>query len=420
MIKYRFLLIFCLVFTMSGCAVNKMALTKGQSDIDLTKKSIALLSVRISNQYKPSRQLELLSVFICPQSESNCKHDLPSNPGSPYKPYKREKNSFNEYLLSYELESGTFNIDGFYTTYRIPTLISGFGFAKLNLITEIKPNSISYLGHLDIILREKKSKVEMMAGGAIPYIDQSIAGFSSGTFDVVVEDKFDEDMKSFISEYPALQKVKVEKSILPQWIRPEKVAVVAPKVEEPVTLKEAVVAPKVEEPVTLKEAVVVAPKVEEPVAPKEAVVVAPKIEEPVAPKEAVVTASGVTDKNLAQVNSKQFEKEAIPKEAIRNLVNKWLTSWKSGDMKTYRSCYTSDFQSKGMNLDAWVSHKTNVHQKSKKINISIDKLQISADENIATAVFTQHYSSAILKYSGKKKLELRKINDEWKIYREIM
>ena len=89
-------------------------------------------------------------------------------------------------------------------------------------------------------------------------------------------------------------------------------------------------------------------------------------------------------------------------------------------MKTYRSCYTSDFQSEVTYIDAVVSYKTNVHQKSKKINISIDKLQISADENIATAVFTQHYSSAILKYSGKKKLELRKINNEWKIYREIM
>jgi ketosteroid isomerase-like protein len=406
-----------------------MALTKGQSNIDLTKKSIALLSVRISNQYKPSRQLELLSVFICPQSEPNCKHDLPSQYESPYKPYKREKNSFNEYLLFYELESGTFNIDGFYTTYRIPTLISGFGFAKLNLITEIKPNSISYLGHLNIILREKKSKAEMMAGGAIPYIDQSIAGFSSGTFDVAVEDKFDEDMKSFISEYPALQKVNIEKSILPQWVRPETMVVVAPKVEVPVTPKEAVVAPKVEEPVAPKEVVVapkvevpvapkevvVAPKVEEPVTLKEAVVVAPKVKEPVTPKVAVVAAPTVTDKNIAQVNNKQFEKEAI-----RNLVNKWLTSWKSGDMKTYRSCYASDFQSKGMNLDAWVSHKINVHQKSKKINISIDKLQISADENIAMAVFTQDYSSAILRHSGKKKLEFRKINDEWKIYREIM
>jgi hypothetical protein len=246
-----------------------MTIPKDQSDIDLTNKSIALLSVRISNQYKPSRQLELLSLFICPQSEPSCKRDLPSDPGSPYKPNKREKNSFNEYWLSYELESGTYNIDGFYTTYRIPGLIYGFGFARLNLKTEVKPNSISYLGHLDIILREKKSDAEIRAGDAIPFIDQSIAGYSSGTFDVVVEDKFDEDMKLFISEYPALKKVKVEKSILPQWIRPENEAVVAPKVKEPATPREVVV-PKVEEPVTLNETVV-APKVEEPAAQKEVV-----------------------------------------------------------------------------------------------------------------------------------------------------
>ena len=396
MIKYRFLLIFCLVFTMSGCAGHKMAVTKGQSDIDLTKKSIALLSVRISNQYKPSRQLALQSVIICPQSEQNCKHDPPSNPGSPYKPYKREKDYFNEYLLKYELESGTYNIDGLYTTYRIPTLTFGIGFAKLNLTTEIKPNSISYLGHIDIVLREKKNNAEISAGSAIPFIDQYLAGFSSGTFDVVVEDKFDEDMKSFISEYPALQKVKVEKSILLQGIKPEKDAVAATKVEEPVTSKEVVVTPKVEEPVI------------------------PKVEAPVTPKEAVVAAPAVTDKNPAQVNNKQIEKKAIPKEAVRDLLTKWLTSWKSGDMKTYRSCYASDFQSKGMNLDAWVSHKTNVYQKSKNINVSIDNLQISADENNVTVEFIQHYSSSIFKYSGKKKLELRKINDEWKIYREIM
>ena len=255
MIKYNFLLIFCLVFAMSGCAGNKMALTKGKSKIDLTKKSIALLSVRISNQDKPNRQLELQNVIICPQSETNCKHDLPSHYESPYKPYKKEKNHFNEYLLSYELKSGTYNIDGLYTTYRIPTLTAGFGFAKLNFKTEIKPNSISYLGHLDIVLRKKKSDAEISAGGNVPYIDQSIAGFSSGTFDVVVEDKFDEDMKSFISEYPALQKVKVEKSIFPQGVKPEKETVVA----APVTLKEVAVVPKIEVPVTPKE-VAVAPQ----------------------------------------------------------------------------------------------------------------------------------------------------------------
>ena len=77
-------------------------------------------------------------------------------------------------------------------------------------------------------------------------------------------------------------------------------------------------------------------------------------------------------------------------------------------MKTYRSCYASDFQSKGMNLNNWISYKTNVRQKSKNINISIDDLQISADENNAMAIFTQSYSSSILKDKGKKTLELKK------------
>jgi hypothetical protein len=89
-------------------------------------------------------------------------------------------------------------------------------------------------------------------------------------------------------------------------------------------------------------------------------------------------------------------------------------------MQTSRSFYASDFKSKGMSLDAWISYKTNVHQKSKNINIIIDKLHISENENNATAVFTQDYSFSIFKDSGKKTLKLRKINDEWKKYREII
>ena len=141
------------------------------------------------------------------------------------------------------------------------------------------------------------------------------------------------------------------------------------------------------------------------------VVSTPIVEEPAAPKEEVITVvvPAVTDKDLAQVSSEQV---------VRNLVIKWVASWESGDMKTYRSCYASDFQSKGMNLNAWISYKTYVHKRSKNININIDDLQISADGNNATAVFTQNYSSSTSKDSGKKTLKLRKINDEWKIYKE--
>jgi hypothetical protein len=89
-------------------------------------------------------------------------------------------------------------------------------------------------------------------------------------------------------------------------------------------------------------------------------------------------------------------------------------------MKTYRSCYASNFQSKEMDLNAWISHKAAVRQNSKNINVRIDNLQISAGVNTATVVFTQYYNSSILNSKSKKKLELRKISNEWKIYQEII
>ncbi len=204
----------------------------------------------------------------------------------------------------------------------------------------------------------------------------------------------------------------------------EKKIVADNRAVEPVAPKEAAAAVKVEEPADQKE-VVVAPKVEEPVVQKEAA--AAKVEEPAAPKEAVVAvpapvAAPAVTESLAPVSNEKKETKAIPEEDVRNLVNKWLASWQSGDMETYRSCYASDFQSKGMNLNSWISYKTNAREKSNNISIRIEDLKISADAKtaVATAVFTQYYSSSIIKNTLKKTLNLRKINDEWKIYKETI
>jgi len=223
MIKFRFLFILCLVFVMAGCGGHRMALTKGQSDIDVTKKSIALLSVKISNQVKQNYQLDIMGALICPQSE-RCGHGSFTSFHKTKSDYriKSVENSFNEYLFSFELERGAYNIHEMGAIYdHFP--ITGGGPVPLNFKIEIKPNSIIYLGHLDIVMRERKNDSEKRAGPVIPLIDQAVVGASSGTYDVVVEDNFDEDMKLFISEYPALQKAKVEKAILPQWKRPENI-----------------------------------------------------------------------------------------------------------------------------------------------------------------------------------------------------
>jgi len=219
----------CVGICMSGCAAHHMALTKGQSDVDLKNQSIALLSVKTSNQLSSSFQFDLVGAIICPQSET-C-----SNP-RPYlhkanSPYRREKDRFNEYLLSFKLEPGVYNINSLAVVY-VSLLSEAGGYTPIDMRIDIRPNTISYLGHMDVILRERSTEDEKRAGreqlviGPVirtEFKDKSRTGFSTGTFDVIVEDKFDEDMIAFISEYPALQKAKVEKAILPQWKRPENI-----------------------------------------------------------------------------------------------------------------------------------------------------------------------------------------------------
>jgi len=130
-----------------------------------------------------------------------------------------------------------------------------------------------------------------------------------------------------------------------------------------------------------------------------------------------VTTLALRNMKLAQIDDPSKLSAADP---VRDLVNRWVTSWKSGDMSNYRSCYAANFESKGMKLNDWVAHKASVRKYSKIVDIRVEDLRISTEANTATAVFIQHYNSSTLKSTGKKKLELQKINGEWKIYRESM
>lgn len=133
--------------------------------------------------------------------------------------------------------------------------------------------------------------------------------------------------------------------------------------------------------------------------------------------------SETAGQQVASVSGKQKELQGTEKSAhkdIKNLVGKWRESWESGNMKTYRACYAPDFQSREMNLDAWIVHKSNVRQKNKNIKIGIDNLQISVNGNTARASFVQSYRSSAFNTKGRKTLELKEIGEQWKIHREIM
>lgn len=107
-------------------------------------------------------------------------------------------------------------------------------------------------------------------------------------------------------------------------------------------------------------------------------------------------------------------------DEVSALVSKWAASWKSGDMKTFRNCYAAGFKARNMNLKDWVAHKNNVRKHSKNINVRIENLRVTVDSTTAKASFTQYYSSSILKSKSSKKLDIKKIDGEWKILRETI
>jgi ketosteroid isomerase-like protein len=119
------------------------------------------------------------------------------------------------------------------------------------------------------------------------------------------------------------------------------------------------------------------------------------------------------------INKNESYAVYIHQKDVQDLVNQWLNSWQVGDSKTYRACYADDFRSQGKNLNSWIAHKDRVFRKSKKITIAIDDLQIAVDGDKAKVTFLQHYRSSITKDSVRKTLHLKKVNDEWKIFREI-
>jgi hypothetical protein len=204
-----------MVLLMTGCASNhKMALVKGQDTVDVSKGSVGLLSLRVSNQFKTGCQPKMFAVgFVQNMFPKGSK--FVARGWDMEAPYRSEKNGFNEYLLTLALEPGTYDFINLYGSYNIPLLISGTTWLFLQTELEVRPNSVIYLGHIEAVIRERKSKDEVRAGPVLPLIDQSTPGFSGGTYDVSFQDRFDEDIKVFVSEYPGLQKVKIEKSVIP-------------------------------------------------------------------------------------------------------------------------------------------------------------------------------------------------------------
>ena len=215
--RLNHLLFLCvIVFMLGGCATMKPpALSSDTNTIDVSKESIALLTVKIANKYKTSYQPNIKSVFV----RSNGEKDREKYSCKVGEKYNEVENSFNEYLISFQLPAGTYKLRVLFATSGIFP-VTGMFFVPVYSSFSIAPNKIIYLGHIEANVKERTNDKELRAGPVVPLIDQAVTGASGGTFVVTITDLFEDDIKLFQKEYPYLKQYQVDNLTLPQWTQP--------------------------------------------------------------------------------------------------------------------------------------------------------------------------------------------------------
>ena len=212
---FALFIILSFIVATTGC-VGGMALKKSTKVLDTSKKSIALLTIRTSNQVKPKHQLPLKYIDVKSSEEDKSKRFKPG------RSFKYEKEQFFEYLVSLALPPGE------NTIWLITGIIRGGAYGAYEFETDInfnlEPDSIVYLGHLEMVNRlrsEEESQAARFAstdysllGLLLASVSYAQAGLSAGSMKLTISDRFDEDIEFFKQRCPALNDYTVKKSII--------------------------------------------------------------------------------------------------------------------------------------------------------------------------------------------------------------
>lgn len=195
-------------------------LREGEPTADTQGKGLAIVGVTLANTFHVTPlivQIETAGLFV----------DGPlGDPKPPVqfigvdKPLSRESaggRQVEEHTLSLALPPGKYRLRCVQTT----VAKTAWGCAPVFANFEIHADTVRYLGHIDILRRERKSDMELRAGSLIPLFDQWYAGYSTGTFDVSIRDGSDVDLPRFRARYPFLSgEATVTNAVLPPWRPP--------------------------------------------------------------------------------------------------------------------------------------------------------------------------------------------------------
>jgi len=188
----------------SGCR-SDMALNSDMGPNSLKGKSIALFTLSTSNSYKTTFKPRVFAVEVAtPGAGDPCKYAPDELPG-----FAGEAEG---YLISVEAQPGGSIVREVSGTASGPLICGRFAFPA-DARFDVPKDSVTYVGHIDMVNRQRHGN-EPRSGPITPLIDQAVAGFSGGTFDIIITDKSATDIPSFVQAYPCLRDVQIRKAIM--------------------------------------------------------------------------------------------------------------------------------------------------------------------------------------------------------------
>lgn len=208
---------FALMF-FSGCAsVAKMPLNKDTAVLDLSKKSVLVARLKIKNENHPSHQPKLLAVFM---NQTVAGKDEQFSFTSPTMVSDQGEQGI-DYLISMDVEPGKATLNMARFLRQIPLLLMAMADLPFKFEVDVPANKVVYLGNIEATIVARANDTQPRAGSVLPLIDQAVAGFSNGTFQLKISDQFDSDSQEMQKQFPALAGKTIDKQVLPAWVHPE-------------------------------------------------------------------------------------------------------------------------------------------------------------------------------------------------------
>jgi hypothetical protein len=202
---------------LGGCAtVNHMAFDKKTNSVDVATKSVVLMTIDVSRPDKSRFEPVPFDVNI-EKPNAQSKQERQNFTLNKHEDAVQTENGHTLFLARMALEPGQYKLEaitGFARAFPVS------GVFQVPLVTDfnVPPRCIIYVGRVTATLRSRESG-EFRAGPLIPLIDQAVAGMSTSTWDVTLDDRSDKDLPLFQQTFKALESATIVKSPLPPFDR---------------------------------------------------------------------------------------------------------------------------------------------------------------------------------------------------------